>query len=243
MSFESLAGQAHQWIEQAFQQWVARHLKLHDIADVVIILSLGFYLLREFIGPSWRRLRLRHPVKARFNIASREQFQDLNYVIQDDKEHNTKLLVLPTHTHNLLIHTVWTQRLDYTQSELEFWFEDIKDEDNRKTVPLIHYWFHPFIKVGDSKRKPGEYPGHYIDYHDNYHIEAIRSRAKGQAVTSAFMISTRDPGTYRFKMRVVADGIEGTTWLPVRVEETPTSAIRCTIHRHCFVRSRPVIKY
>jgi hypothetical protein len=222
-------------------QWIEHHL--HDIADVVIILSLGFYILREFIGPRWRRLKLKYPLKARFNIASRDQIKGLKYVIQDDKEHNSKLLVLPAHTHNLLLHVLWTHRLDFIQSELEFWFEDNKDEDDRKTVPLIHYWFHPFVKVGDTKRKPGEYPGHYIDYHDNYHIEAIRNRAKGSVVTNAFMISTRDPGLYRFKMRVVADGVEATTWLRVRIEESPTTVVRCTRHWRCFVTPRPVIKY
>jgi hypothetical protein len=111
----------------------------------------------------------------------------------------------------------------------------------RREKPHIHYWFHPFIKIGRSTKKPGKFRGHYVDYHDNYHIEEERHRTNKQIVTNAFKISTHDPGKYALKMGITADGVDGTAWLDVLVQEAPKRKMRCVEHRFCQITPRPAI--
>jgi hypothetical protein len=209
------------------------------IVSIVIIVSLGAYLVREFICPWIRRIRLRSPVKALFVITSIDRYE-LKYAIQDEEEHFTRELVLPAHTKDLLLHLILTAKLGFTQSHFELSFAANKD-----TKPLIQYYFHPFIKIGPPatprERKPGEVPGHYIDYHDNYHIDEIRHKAMGQTTTYAFKISTRDPGLYKLKIGIAAGGVDGSAFLRVRVESPLRTRMRCTIVAHwlgCYIRPR-----
>jgi hypothetical protein len=66
-------------------------------------------------------------------------------------------------------------RLDFTQTHLELLFEG-----DRETKPVIRYYFLPYIKISPPatprEKKPREAPGHFIDYHDNYHIDEIRHK-------------------------------------------------------------------
>jgi hypothetical protein len=233
-------------LEQAFD-WLTKH-HLHEVADIVIILSLLAYLLREFFGPWYRRVRLKRPVTPFFIITSPDRYT-LYYAVQDTREHLTEVLVLPANTDDLLLHFIWKSKLNFTQYYLELSFEQNRFmrylprwwKVDRKR-PQFHYWFHPFIRVGQSIRKPGEYPGHYIDYHDNYHIEEKRQRAKGQIVTYAFKISTHDPGKYALKIGITADAVEGTAWLDVHVKETPKRKMRCVEHRFCRIKPSRVIR-
>jgi hypothetical protein len=216
------------------------------ISTIFIILSLVMYWLREFACPAIRRYRLKWPFKSYFLITSKDRF-DLGYAAQDDNEHEIKVLVLPSHTYDLFLHVILKAKLDFTQHHLEFSFEGA-----RQRKPLINYWFHPFVKSGPSVRRPGEYPGHYIDYHDNYHIEGVQHRAEGQTITAGFKISTRDPGIYYLKIGVVADGVDGVAdgtdgrhgeiGLLVRVEDHPTTNMRCGTHSH-LIPPRPVVKF
>jgi hypothetical protein len=56
------------------------------IANIVIIISLCAYVLKEFIWPYIRRTLLQSPVKAFFIITSLDRFE-LKYAIQDENEH------------------------------------------------------------------------------------------------------------------------------------------------------------
>jgi hypothetical protein len=167
------------------------------------------YCLREFVYPFYRRWKLKEPARAYFIITSKDRF-DLKYAAQDEREHILETLVLPSHTYDLLLHIVWEAKIDFMQNGVEFVFEG-----DSHAKPLFNYWYRPFVKTGTSTRKPGEYPGHYIDYHDNYHIDAVRQMAKGQWHTSAFKITTRDPGIYYLKVCIVMGLME---WQRVHVE-------------------------
>jgi hypothetical protein len=209
------------------------------LSTTFVILSVVAYWIREFAGPVWRRRRLTSPVKARFLITSRDRY-DLRYAMQDDREHETELLVLPSHTHAVLMHVVWKVKLDFTQHELEFSFEG-----NETEKPLFDCWFHPFIRSGDRRRVPGVHPGHYLDYHGNYHIERVRQSAKGQTVTAAFLIHTRGPGIYYLKIGIVADGVDGVadgtagaTGLRIIVQDHATRNMRCKTHPRCRIGPR-----
>lgn len=235
--------QALDWINS--DPAIDRHISI--ITSLIIAASLLAYIFKEFIYPSIRRWRLKYPVKAHFLITSLDRFE-LGYVQQDNEEHFTKFLVLPSHTHNLVIHFIWKAKLGFTQNELEFSFEG-----DRAQKPLFCYWFLPFIKIGDRTRKPGEYPGHYIDYHDNYHIASPRLVAKGQIATAGFRIATRGPGVYYLKIGIPADGVDGEAdgtpggpGLRVLVRNDPTNPairMRCYEHPHCEVHPKRVNKF
>jgi hypothetical protein len=53
------------------------------------------------------------------------------------------VLVRPAHTDTLLLHVILRPKLDFEQSHFELYFAG-----DRKTEPLIHHYFHPFIKKG-----------------------------------------------------------------------------------------------
>jgi hypothetical protein len=233
-------------LDQVFDLLTRHHL--HEIAELVIIFSLLFYLLKEFFGPWYRRFKLKRPVTPFFIITSSDKYT-LEYAVQDAHEHWTKVLVLPANTDDLLLHFIWKSKLDFTQYYLELSFEQNglrrslarwrRTKVKQKKLQ-IRYWFHPFIKIGQSTRKPGKFRGHYVDYHDNYHIEEERHRAKKQIVTYAFKISTHDPGKYALKMGITADGVDGTAWLDVLVKEAPKRKMRCVEHWFCQIKPRPV---
>jgi hypothetical protein len=211
------------------------------VSTVFVILTTVAYCLREFIYPFYRRWRLKEPARAYFIITSKDRF-NLQYAVQDEREHRLKILVLPSHTHDLLLHLVLEAKLDYVQSHLEFVFE------GEGAKPLFNYWYHPFVKTGTSTKKPGEDPGHYIDYHDNYHIDAVSQIVKGQWRTSAFKITTRDPGIYYLKVCIPADGVDGIAegtkgamGLRVRVEDHPTTNMKCLEHGD-VIKPQPVSK-
>jgi len=211
------------------------------VSTVFVILTTFAYCLREFVYPSYRRWRLKKPARAYFIITSKDRF-DLKYAVQDEHEHRLEVLVLPSHTNDLLLHVVLEAKFAYVQNYLEFVFEG---EDGH-AKPLFNYWHHPFVKTGDITRKPGEYPGHYIDYNDNYHIDGARPMVKGQWQTSAFKITTRDPGIYYLKICTPADGVDGVAegtrgaiGLRVRVEDHPTTNMKCLEHGD-VIKPQPV---
>jgi hypothetical protein len=205
------------------------------VSTVLITLTLVAYCIREFIWPWLRRRKLKHPIDAWFVITSKDRF-DVKYAVQDqEREHNTKLLVLPSHTDDLLLHILWRNRFAFTQHHLVMSFDG-----NRKEKPLIDHFFHPFVKIGAATKRPGEYQGHYIDYHDNYHIDEVRHRAFHQMITYGFKIGTREPGQYKFTICIVADGVDGEVSLPVLVEDKPATVMRCKKHWFCKVRPRPI---
>jgi hypothetical protein len=219
------------------------------VSTVFVILTTAAYCFREFIQPLYRRWRLKEPARSYFIVTSKDRF-DLKYAVQDEGEHKLEYLVLPSHTHALLLHIVLEAKIDFMQNGLEFVFEG----DGRK--PLFNYWHHPFVRTGTSTKKPGEHPGHYIDYHDNYHIEGNRQVAKGLSQTSAFMITTRDPGIYYLKVNIIADGVDGVAegtrgaiGLRVRVEDHPTTKMKCELprrsrewHKRHDIEPQPVLK-
>jgi hypothetical protein len=206
-------------------------------STVFIILTLIAYIAKEFLSPLIRSIRLRHPIKARFVITSADRY-NIGYAPQDEFEHEVKTLVLPSFTHNLFVHLLWTVKLSFKQYHLE-----ISLGGERTKKPIINHYFHPFFKMGDATRIPGEYPGHYIDYHDNYHVDVVRDYAKGQFVTAGFKVTTRDPGTYTLKIGIAADGVDGTAELDILVEDIPKTLMKCKKHANCRLQPKLIKKF
>src|ERR1700738_1028920 len=90
-------------------------------STIFIIGTLIAYLLKEFVYPSFRRSTLRRPVIPSFVITSKDRYE-LKYVVLDEQEHLTKVLVLPAHTDNLLLHFILRPKLDFEQSHFELYF-------------------------------------------------------------------------------------------------------------------------
>jgi hypothetical protein len=51
-----------------------------------------------------------------------------------------------------------------------------------------------------------------------------------------FRVQTRDLGVYPFQISFVTDEIEGSAELTIRVEDRPTTRMRCHSHIGCWVR-------
>ena len=136
---------------------------------IFIFLTLVAYIIKEFIAPYYRNHVWRHPVKPQFVITSSDRYE-VGYASQDDREHFVKELTLPAHTQNLFLHFILTAKVAFDQTALELSFEG-----DRGSKPLINYYFLPFVKIGTREKRPGEAQGHYIDYHDNYHIDNATS--------------------------------------------------------------------
>jgi hypothetical protein len=220
-------------LEVSWTKWLSSDHGPLVIGTIFIVFSAGAYVVKEFAWPLLRHFLLQHPVRARVIITSDDRY-NVGYAIQNEFEHETKELVLPPHKDGLMLHFILTTRLSFTQTHLELSFEE-----DRNSKPLIEYYFSPFIKVGKQEKKPGETETHYLDYHDNYHIDEIRERLWGQTIAYGFKITTRNPGRYTMKIGVGADGVDASTTLIVRFEAKPTGNMLCKKHANCIVRPNP----
>ena len=214
-------------------QWLLKDHTLLVASATFILLTLVAYVIREFIEPKYRDYVLQHPVKPQFVITSSDRY-DVGYAPQDYREHFVDELTLPSHTENVFLHFILKAKVAFEQMHLELSFEG-----DRASRPLFDYYFLPFIKIGTREKRPGEAQGHYIDYHDNYHIDETRDRAKNQTIVYGFMITTRAAGIYPLKIGIAASGIDGTAWLTVRVEDHPSTRMRCAEHARCFITPTP----
>jgi hypothetical protein len=212
------------------------------ISAAASFVNLLVYIMKEAIVPWFHRRKLHHYSfeQPQWVITSKDRY-DLKYAPQDNEEHATIDLILPSHTPDLLIHIILTARASFLRTDIEIAF----DGDRRKK-PVIQCWFHPFVVRGRQERHPDinhQYydPNHYTDYHGNYHISTQLYVPKKQTLTYAFKIDTRDKGTYKLTMELTVDGIISRPWLTLRVEDPPFSEmVRCVAEEHhekeCFVQ-------
>jgi hypothetical protein len=204
------------------------------ITAVFAGLTVIFYIAKEFVYPAVRHYRLKtRPIDLYFIVTSADRY-DLGYVEQDENQHRTLDLVVPTHCDDLYIAIIYQSNLAFNQTHFVFSF----NAGSRDQHPLIKHWFLEFIRVGINKKLPGETPTHFIDHHDAYHITDVAFRPKGQWATYGFKVSTRGPGVYRAQIEISADGVEYATSLSLYVEEIPKTIVRCVDHPDCFIRPR-----
>jgi hypothetical protein len=113
-------------------QWIHavtdRHLLI--VGTAFVVLTLFAYILKEFISPILHRYRLRKPIELFFLITSVDRHQ-VSYAIQDEQEHRTKELILPSDCRAYL-HLVFRNKIAFTQNHFTLYF----DGDRSKT-PLI----------------------------------------------------------------------------------------------------------
>jgi len=215
--------------------WALRISILNAAAAFVAVI---LYFYKELLKPFFHRSKL----KARafdvfWVITSRDKYV-LKYSDQDDSEHTTVDLAMPSNTDDLFLHIILRTRSTFLRTDALFEFDgDINEK------PELKYWFHAFVAKGRREKRPDlghEFydPSHYVDYHGNYHIVDQGYFPQGHVITYGFMIRTRKSGDYKFKVTLVADGVPAPSSLILWVKDPPYSMrVRCAEREHgeCFV--------
>ncbi len=187
----------------------------------------------QILRPWHRRRRLRRPFDAYFVITTPGRFR-MGYVVQDDKEHFVKQLVVPAHS-EVSVQIALDPRLSFLQRELYFGCdESLEDEDK----PRATEWFVPFVREGArGSGKPGkDHPGHYTDYNGFYHVREDYLYTKDVRVIG-YKLRTGRTGIFPVQIYVQTDDVRGEAELSLRVEGPPTTRMRCVGrgHRRCFI--------
>jgi len=189
----------------------------------------------QFVRPWRRRCKLKRPFNAHFLITSVGRFP-LNYVLQDDREHFVKELVVPPSS-EIPIQIILEPRLSFTQHEIYFGCnEDLVDEGK----PRATEYFVPFISQGvrRSGKPDAAHPGHYTDYNGFYHVrENILYTTDARVI--GFKLVTKTTGIYPAQIFTVTDDVRGRNDLVIRVEQPAKTKMRCYMKGHrrprCFV--------
>jgi len=195
---------------------------------------LVVYILWEIVGHFVRDFRLRHPCKARFLITSSDR-REINYAIQDEKEHTVMEIVLPSNS-EVNLELLITPKISFKQTELIFGCRG-----SLAQMPLPISYFVPFIETGQSHWIPGEDKGHYIDHSKNYHVVREKHHVIGMDQVAGFKLKTRSAGTYPAHLSFAAETREGTyNDLVIRVEDKPETRMKCVGHWGCVVKPKRV---
>jgi hypothetical protein len=198
---------------------------------IISAAALSVVAYTQIIRPWRRRRRLRRPFDAYFVITTPGRFR-MGYVVQDDKEHYVKELVVPSHS-EVSIQIALEPKLSFLQHELYFGCDEgLVDEEK----PRATEWFVPFVREGVRRSgKPDEaHPGHYTDYNGFYHVRENYLYTKDARVIG-FKLVTRRTGTFPAQIYFVTDDVRGKAELSIRVEQPARTKMRCKKHRRCFV--------
>jgi len=202
-------------------------------AAILAGLTLVAYCLKEMILPRIRRYRLRHPCHVYFNIM-RPNEGDVSYVQRQGKSHHLKELVLPANC-EVEIELIYLPKLDFFESELLFGCE-VENPDGK---PYAFECFDRFAMPGRGKGHwiPGVDQGHTLNRHKFYHIARNRSRNVGTHRVVGFKFRTEQIGVWPMKLYFLTSEIEGSADLTVRVEERPTTSMKCYVKEHgeCYI--------
>jgi hypothetical protein len=209
------------------------------ISAFVAVIALSAFVYVNIIRPRLRRWRLRQPVEPFFRITSLN-LGITTYATQDSEQHEIKELVLKSHsTANILILLIPKVPFRSSNMTLEIGGRALLD-----TKPYITESFNPFIKEGAGKRVvPGESNNkHYIDIYHHYHAKQDRTWTVGNDVVAGFILKTRDSGVFPLVIRFSGEDVEGRVKLTIRVEDSPTTSMRCVSRKHknrtCNIRPK-----
>jgi hypothetical protein len=207
------------------------------IAAVAVILASTYEFI---IRPWWRRRALRRPCKAWFLIASTNQ-RKISHAVQDNREHYVEELTLASNS-EYEIEFLYVPSITFAASEIYFGFNKQDDRD-LDTKPIIKSFCDHFIERGTSEESPETHPEtNYADHHKYYHIRKPRTIARKEPYSVGCKIQTRQAGRYEFNLVFVSEETgQPTNKLFVRVEDNPTTKMKCIFPKHtrCFVQPAP----
>jgi hypothetical protein len=203
------------------------------VAAIVVILS-GVY---EFvIQPACRHCRLRHPCKAVFVISAQKK-RSVKYVVQDTHEHLVTELTLPSNS-EVEIEVEYKSSITFDASEIYFGCDG--EMDAKPTIASLVFLFY---KKGAPEESPDTHPGfNKIDEYEFYHVARPKKIAKNEDYLSGFKMRTRKSGLYRLRIYFVGETVgQPKNDLLIRVEDEPTTKMRCISHRKyrwtkCFIQ-------
>jgi len=193
-------------------------------AAAVLILSTWEVLL----SPLVRRRRLKHPCDAYFHIRPLEK-GGLPYVIQDDRAHRVKQLVLPSNS-LVEIEVAYIPKIPFNVMETV-----VQCDGDFYSKPLVEERIAPFVLSGEVPAGPT-----YVNREGGFHYASRYSgRAEGSCYSVGFMVRTRKPGVYPAWLGFLTDEIDGEArGLTLRVEAEPSIRMRCIEHRRCTLGAR-----
>jgi hypothetical protein len=154
--------------------------------------SLVIVATTQVIRPWLRCRKLKRPFDAYFSITSLHRFP-LEYVVQDDQDHEVKELVVPAHS-EIPIQIVLYPRLSFLEREIYFGCgENVFDPEK----PRAREYFVPFVVEGErrSGKPDAAHPRHYIDYNGFYHVREDYLYTNDTRVIG-FKLVTKAPGDY-----------------------------------------------
>jgi len=189
---------------------------------------LGVAIWVNFIRPAMRRRELASPCDCYFHIRTIDDGKPLGYVQQDDKGHNVKELVLPSHT-EVEIEVNSYALVNYVANDVIFGCDG-----DKAAKPLPLHRVVPFVQVGKSEYRPGVDDGDYINRKGWYHFKPLTTnRPKGVCSTMGFRLKTQQPGRYQATMVFMGDGVEGYAKdLYILVEDDPKTTVQCFADGH-----------
>lgn len=195
--------------------------------------------LTAYIGlgrPNLRTWRLREPVKM-YCVVPKKAHCDLEYVIQDDREHFVERLTLPSQS-RCHVQFVFLPRTTFIQSRVLFGFKD-----GPAPLPEVLEYHDFYFKKGTLGRgNPGNPHQHALTMHDDYHIEGDFKRIKGEPFTLGYIIQTHTPGRYTCYFQFSAEEIKSEYPFTVIVENRPSTTMKCFDkgHPNCVVKPTEV---
>ena len=171
---------------------------------------------------------MKRPFDAYFSITSLRRLP-LEYVVQDDQDHEVKELVVPAHS-EISIQIVLYPRLSFLEREIYFGCgENVFDPEK----PRAREYFVPFVVEGErrSGKPDAAHPGHYIDYNGFYHVREDYLYTNDTRVIG-FKLLTKGPGNYPAQVFTVTDEIRGKADLVIKVQRPVETNMRCVSKDH-----------
>lgn len=194
------------------------------LAAITSVVILGLYVTVEMVAPMWRRRKLKTPCNASFHIRELQK-RVLDYAMQDDTAHNVMELVLPSNS-LVEIEVSYYPIINFHVDETAFGCEG--DFDSK---PVIEEPIAPFVAKGELPLAPG-----YWDRQGYYHyFSRSPGRSVGSCYTKGFKLRTKKAGVYRVMLGFLTDEIDGSAYLQIRVEDKPSTRMRCVEHWGCYV--------
>jgi hypothetical protein len=200
------------------------------IAGCALLVGCATFALVYTINvglPRRRRKEFEHPGTAYFLVPSRRN-HSCDYAIQDDDEHVLKELTLPSNS-EITVDFVIDFSTPISYSELS-----IECQGPVETKPYGIRYFNRFVEDGQEIEISPNTPGsqHYRDKHKVYHAKGDRTFPPTR-IAVAFVIKTRDPGTYPVIFGLIGSEVIGTIGnLFITVEDVATVKMRCVDPAH-----------
>jgi len=194
------------------------------LAGITAAAVFAISIYAEFVRPQIRKHKLKSPCRAYFHIRELG-LGALNHMVQDDRAHNVKELVLPSNS-LVEIEIAYVPLIEFRVEETVFGCEGQLD-----SKPIVEEPITPFVAKGELPASPN-----YWDRNGYYHYRSPNTgRSIGSCYTKGFKLKTQRAGTYKVMLGFMTNEIDGSAWLYIKVEDKPKTRMRCIEHRDCHV--------